>query len=71
MNGVNHDIGAAADLPLVSWLREAVGLTGTKYGCGEAACGACRVLIDGALTRGDLRTAWSDRGFRSLPAAGR
>jgi CO/xanthine dehydrogenase Mo-binding subunit/aerobic-type carbon monoxide dehydrogenase small subunit (CoxS/CutS family) len=51
VNGVNHDIGAAANLPLLSWLREVVGLTGTKYGCGESACGACSVLIDGALAR--------------------
>jgi isoquinoline 1-oxidoreductase len=51
VNGVDHDIGAAADLPLLSWLRDVVGLTGTKYGCGESACGACSVLIDGALAR--------------------
>jgi len=51
VNGVDHDIGAADDASLLEWLRETVGLTGTKYGCGESACGACSVLVDGTLAR--------------------
>ena len=51
VNGVEHEIDVAADRHLLEWLREALGLTGAKYGCGEAACGACSVLIDGVLAR--------------------
>jgi isoquinoline 1-oxidoreductase subunit alpha len=51
VNGVvrNHD--AEADTPLLWVLREQLGLTGTKYGCGVAQCGACTVHIDGAPIR--------------------
>jgi isoquinoline 1-oxidoreductase subunit alpha len=51
VNGVvrNHD--AEADTPLLWVLREQLGLTGTKYGCGVAQCGACTVHIDGAPVR--------------------
>jgi isoquinoline 1-oxidoreductase len=51
VNGVEHEIDVAADRRLLGWLRDELALTGTKYGCGEAACGACSVLIDGALER--------------------
>jgi aerobic-type carbon monoxide dehydrogenase small subunit (CoxS/CutS family) len=51
VNGVEYEIGVAGDRRLLDWLREDLGLTGAKYGCGEAACGACSVMIDGALAR--------------------
>ncbi len=51
INGKNHDIDAADDMPLLWALRDIVGLTGTKYGCGMALCGACTVHVDGQPTR--------------------
>ena len=51
VNGKSHDVDVEPDTPLLWVLRENVGLTGTKYGCGIAQCGACTVLIDGAATR--------------------
>ena len=51
VNGRNHDVDAEPDTPLLWVLREQVGLTGTKYGCGVAQCGACSVHINGELRR--------------------
>lgn len=51
VNGQEHDVASAADTPLLWVLRDELGLTGTKYGCGKAVCGACTVLLDGAPTR--------------------
>ena len=51
INGKNHDVTAPAEETLLSILRNHLGLTGTKYGCGEGQCGACTVLMDGAPTR--------------------
>lgn len=51
INGTSHDIGVESDMPLLWVLRDEVGLTGTKFGCGIGVCGACAVLIDGAVTR--------------------
>ncbi len=51
INGRVVEINAADDTPLLWALREQAGLTGTKYGCGVAACGACTVHIDGQATR--------------------
>jgi isoquinoline 1-oxidoreductase alpha subunit len=51
VNGVAHDVEADAEMPLLWVLRDLLGLTGTKYGCGEALCGACTVHIDGHAVR--------------------
>lgn len=51
VNGKTHEVDAEPDTPLLWVIREQVGLTGTKYGCGIAQCGACTVHIDGAATR--------------------
>ncbi|MEP9398606.1 (2Fe-2S)-binding protein [Mesorhizobium sp. KR2-14] len=51
INGTIHEIDAEAETPLLWVIREQAGLTGTKFGCGIAACGACTVHIDGVATR--------------------
>ena len=51
VNGVEHRIEADPDMPLLWALRDLVGLTGTKYGCGQALCGACTVHLDGMAVR--------------------
>ena len=51
INGRTVDVNASPDTPLLWVLRDHVGLTGTKYGCGIAACGACTVHLDGQPMR--------------------
>ena len=51
VNGQPRSVDVAPDTPLLWVLRETLGLTGTKYGCGQALCGACTVHVDGAPLR--------------------
>ncbi|WP_310449551.1 (2Fe-2S)-binding protein [Sulfuritalea sp.] len=51
VNGKLHAVDVAPDTPLLWVLRDTLGLTGTKYGCGQALCGACTVHVDGAPLR--------------------
>jgi aerobic-type carbon monoxide dehydrogenase small subunit (CoxS/CutS family) len=51
VNGTERHVEAEPETPLLSVLRDDLGLTGTKYGCGEGQCGACTVLIDGVPAR--------------------
>jgi isoquinoline 1-oxidoreductase alpha subunit len=51
INGRSHDVDVEPDTPLLWVIREQVGLTGTKYGCGVAQCGACSVHLNGEVVR--------------------
>jgi isoquinoline 1-oxidoreductase alpha subunit len=51
INGTPHSVDVDADTPLLWVIRDVLGMTGTKFGCGVALCGACTVHIDGTATR--------------------
>src|SRR5205807_6733796 len=51
VNGQAHELDADPEMPLLWALRDLLGLTGTKFGCGEALCGACTVHLDGLAVR--------------------
>ncbi len=51
VNGRSHAVDVAPEMPLLGVLRDVLGLTGTKFGCGMALCGACTVHLDGEPTR--------------------
>lgn len=51
INGKTYQVEAEADMPLLWVIRDELGLTGTKFGCGLAQCGACSVLVDGVVMR--------------------
>ncbi len=63
VNGTRHDIDLPDDVPLLWVLRDQLNMTGTKFGCGVAACGACTVHIDGQAVRAcqvALADVWGD-----------
>jgi isoquinoline 1-oxidoreductase alpha subunit len=51
VNGVRHDLDVSSDMPLLWVIRDSIGLTGTKFGCGLSQCGACTVHLDGKPIR--------------------
>lgn len=70
INGKQYEVEAEGDQDLLSILRESLDLTGSKYGCGEGACGACTVLIDGNAVRSCITTAGAAEGKEILTIEG-
>jgi aerobic-type carbon monoxide dehydrogenase small subunit (CoxS/CutS family) len=62
VNGEAHEVTVEPDVAILTVLREHLGLTGTKYGCGEGACGACTVLINGNTTHSCITPVSSAAG---------
>jgi isoquinoline 1-oxidoreductase alpha subunit len=57
INGTEYEVDAPPDMPLLWVIRDLVGLTGTKFGCGIAQCGACTVHVDGVARRSCVMSA--------------
>jgi len=72
INGAIHSVNVPADMPLLWVLRDVLGLTGTKFGCGIAQCGACTVHVDGVATRSCVLPieAVGDRKITTIEAVG-
>ncbi|MBP0589559.1 (2Fe-2S)-binding protein [Paraburkholderia sp. LEh10] len=72
VNGQSHDIDAPPDMPVLWVLRDIIGLTGTKFGCGIAQCGACTVHLDGVAVRSCVLpiAAVGDRKITTIEAIG-
>src|SRR5271167_2174051 len=72
VNGINRTVDVDGDTPLLWVLRDVLGMTGTKFGCGMALCGACTVHVDGAATRSCITSVDSIGGsaITTIEAAG-
>ena len=73
INGTPHEVDVDGDTRLLWVLRDVLGMTGTKFGCGRALCGACTVHVDGAATRTCITTVDSvgDSAITTIEAIGR
>ena len=65
VNGITHRVDVDADTPLLWVLRDVLGMTGTKFGCGVALCGACTVHLDGEAVR-SCGVVMSDVGGKTV-----
>jgi isoquinoline 1-oxidoreductase subunit alpha len=72
INGSAHTVDVPSDMPLLWVLRDVVGLTGTKFGCGVAQCGACTVHLDGQAVRSCVLpvAAIGDKAITTIEAIG-
>ena len=72
INGQQHTVDAPPDMPVLWVLRDLVGLTGTKFGCGIAQCGACTIHLDGVAVRSCVLPvgAVGDRKITTIEAVG-
>ena len=72
INGQQHDIDVADDTPVLWALRDVLGMTGTKFGCGKALCGACTVMLDGTAIRACVTpvSAIADKEITTIEAVG-
>jgi isoquinoline 1-oxidoreductase alpha subunit len=73
VNGEAHSLDVPGDMPLLWALRDAVGLTGTKFGCGIAQCGACTVHVEGRAVRSCVLpvSAVGERAVTTIEAVGK
>ena len=70
VNGSPHTVDASAEMPLLWVLRDMLGLTGTKFGCGIAQCGACTVHVDGTARRSCVTTVSAVAGKKVMTIEG-
>jgi len=72
VNGKAHDVDVPPDMPMLWVLRDVIGLTGTKFGCGIAACGACTIHLDGQPIRSCVTpvSAIAGRSITTIEAIG-
>ena len=70
VNGVEHEVSAAPDTPLLYVLRNQLGLKAAHFGCGNGECGACRVLIDGQAVASCDTPLWAAAGKRIVTVEG-
>jgi aerobic-type carbon monoxide dehydrogenase small subunit (CoxS/CutS family) len=70
VNGIKHEVNVDPDVELLSVLRNNLDLTGSKYGCGEGACGACTVLINGKPSRSCITPVSSAAGKEIITIEG-
>src|SRR6266849_1960649 len=70
INGVQHQIDADPQMPLLWAIRDIIGLTGTKFGCGVGACGACTVHMDGEAVRSCITTLADAQGHEIVTIEG-
>jgi aerobic-type carbon monoxide dehydrogenase small subunit (CoxS/CutS family) len=70
VNGIKHEVNVDPDVELLSVLRNNLDLTGSKYGCGEGACGACTVLINGKPSRSCITPVSSVAGKEIITIEG-